>query len=272
MPELPEVETIARELKNSICGAIIINAEKFRDKIRNLIPSDICKKIINQKIDSIERMAKYLILNLSNEYSLIFHLGMSGKILIYDSCPPLAKHDHFRIVFDNNKILHFNDPRRFGLIDLCKKSELKEYKLFKDLGFEPFDDFDSKILFKKLESKKVPIKKAIMDNKIIVGIGNIYAAEILYLCSVNPMIPANQISFDKLQEIIIVIRSVLNNAIKSGGSTLRDYASSSGKPGSFQLGFKVYGRESQSCYKCNTSIVRISQGGRSSFYCPTCQG
>ena len=196
---------------------------------------------------------------------------MSGKILLFDEKYKIAKHDHFVMKF-TDMLLVFNDPRRFGLVDLCLFSELDINKNFVHLGLEPFaNNFNKEYLKEKFKNKKSPIKTVMMDSKIVVGIGNIYASEILFRCNINPILPANKLSKPKLDLLVQKIQEVLDEAIKKGGSTLRDYVQADGNKGQFQDQFKVYGKEGNGCHICKSSILKIVQAGRATFYCPKCQ-
>lgn len=272
MPELPEVETICRELSSHIINKSIKNVIRLTNhNLRREIPSNI-KDIINTTIIKVERRAKYIQIFLSNDLILIIHLGMSGKILLKDFQYISQKHDHLIIDFQDKKQLIYHDPRRFGLIDLIRNDELSKYSLYRDLGIEPFSNiFTPGYLLKLLAGKKKPIKLAIMDNKNIVGVGNIYASESLFLAKVMPTRAAFSLNESEINLLHENILYILDESIKKGGSTLKDYANVSGEKGYFQNSFKVYGREKQPCFICEQPIEKITQGGRSSFYCSYCQ-
>lgn len=273
MPELPEVETIRRELDKSIRNKIIDSVLLCRKDLRIKFPDRFSEKLIGRKILSVSRRAKYLLIELNDKNILVIHLGMSGKILVKDHAPdPLGKHDHVVIRFKNGSVLIYNDTRRFGLMTLVPNKQLKEHELFRDLGPEPFSgEFDAKYLLDKLKNRTAPIKNILMDNRVVVGVGNIYTCESLFRSHISPIRKGNTISSEKANSLVKNIRDVLKEAIDSGGSTLRDYARSDGDSGYFQHKFKVYGREKQSCYNCGSIIKRIVQQGRSTFYCPNCQ-
>lgn len=273
MPELPEVEIICQGLQTKILNTIILNAERLNNlKLRQAIDEDIESKLDNVKIINITRRAKYIQIFLSNNYVLIIHLGMSGKLLLKSSDYITQKHDHFAIYLNNHELLIYNDPRRFGLITIAKQDELAEFPLFKHLGIEPLsEEFTAQYLAKILQSKKQPIKLTLMDNVNIVGVGNIYACESLYLSKISPLTSSNSISFEQTQLLHSNIIKVLKDSINKGGSTLKDYRTVSGETGYFQNNFYVYGREKNNCLTCSRNIVRIVQAGRSSFYCPNCQ-
>ncbi len=272
MPELPEVETICLELRSHILNQVIIDVERLtKFNLRHPIPTHI-KDIINAKIINISRRAKYIQIFLSNNLALIIHLGMSGKILLKKKDYLAQKHDHFLITLESGQKLVYHDPRRFGLIDLINKDEIKESPLFKNLGIEPFSaEFTPKALTEILNNKKQPIKLALMDGAKLVGIGNIYAAESLFLSAIAPTRSSSSLSQNEIKLLHKNIIHILDESIKKGGSTLKDYAKVSGEKGYFQNSFNVYGREAQPCLSCGNAIVKITQGGRSSFYCPNCQ-
>jgi formamidopyrimidine-DNA glycosylase len=271
MPELPEVETVKRGLEMQIKGRVVNKLYLGKKRLRFPFPDNLEISLKGKKILGIDRRSKYLLVNVGKEY-LVIHLGMSGRILFEEGNYKLQKHDHFILYFNDKTLLVFNDARRFGLIDLVSKNELENHKLFVHLGAEPLTkEFNGKYLQQKLTNKNIAIKQAIMDAKNLVGVGNIYASESLFRSYINPKTPAKEIGLKKLEDLSKNIKSVLNEAIISGGSTLRDYVRSDGDIGYFQHSFKVYGRENEPCINCGTSIKRIVQQGRSSFYCPVCQ-
>ena len=273
MPELPEVETVKRGLEKQIIGKTIKNVVTSDKKLRFPYPKNLESSLEGQKIESLERRSKYILINLKNKKILVMHLGMSGKILFKDkNYKKFDKHDHFIVKFTDGFQLVFNDPRRFGLIDVVDVKEIKTHKLFKDLGAEPLtENFNGKYLKNVLNKKSVAIKQAIMDSHNLVGVGNIYASESLFRTSINPKTAANKINLNKLEELSKNIKIVLKEAIKSGGSTLRDYVRSDGDVGYFQHNFRVYGRENQPCFNCKNAIKKIVQQGRSTYFCPKCQ-
>jgi formamidopyrimidine-DNA glycosylase len=271
MPELPEVETVKRSLEKQVLNRVIEKVYISDKRLREPYPKGLQNILKGREITKIERRSKYLLIDVGAEY-LVVHLGMSGKILYQNKNYKLQKHDHFILYFEDASLMVFNDARRFGVVDLVKKNKLNQHKLFKHLGIEPLTkDFDGKYLKEKLQNKNIAIKQAIMDAKNLVGVGNIYASESLFRTNINPKTSAKDISLKKLDDLSKNIQIVLKEAIKSGGSTLRDYVRSDGDIGYFQHSFKVYGRENQPCFYCSTSIKRIVQKGRSTFYCPNCQ-
>jgi formamidopyrimidine-DNA glycosylase len=226
-----------------------------------------------RKITAIARRAKYILITLDDNTVIIAHLGMSGKMIVHDNFQNEHKpHDHAIFRFDDGKEVVFNDPRRFGLITFSDTANLNKHKLIANLGLEPLEaEFDGKILHELLKNKSAPIKSTIMDASLVVGVGNIYACEALLRSCISPLKPSNKITLDKCKELAKNIKDVLSEAIESGGSTLRDYVQSSGDSGYFQHKFKVYGREGEPCVNCKTTIKRIKQAGRSTFYCENCQ-
>lgn len=278
MPELPEVETIKTALRKTLINKKIKKANIRQNQFRISVPDDFENVIKNSIIINISRRAKYLILELDNGYSIINHLGMSGQIKILNQKPnKLEKHDHIIIECDDIYII-YNDARRFGLMTYCKTKDLHKHKLFSHLGVEPFSDaFSGEYLFSKIKNKKSQIKPMLLNQSIIVGIGNIYASELLYNAKISPIRPCNMISLEECNKIVVESKTVLEKAIKAGGSTLKDYKKPDGSLGYFQNTHKVYGKENQICPNCksiinqNSCIKKITQAGRSSFYCPITQ-
>lgn len=277
MPELPEVETVLVGLKKILSGQTISHVKIYTPKLRNEIPKNLAAKLKNSKLVKATRRAKYMCLDLDNGHTLIAHLGMSGVFRIEPPFSPKAAqtHDHLRFYLDNGTEIVYRDPRRFGVIDLLKTEKVKESSYFKNLGPEPLSkNFSTAYLQDVLVNKTVPIKQAIMDQKIVVGVGNIYASESLFMARIDPRRPSKSLKSDELDRLVTSINQVLKRAIKEGGSTLRDYRNIGGERGYFQAHFSVYDREGISCPHCSCNlkktggIKRIEQGGRSTFYCP----
>ncbi len=269
MPELPEVETVRRGLE-IIKNKKITEIFRSNKKLRFDSTIDI-KKIINSEIINIERKARYLIVNFSNNKTAIIHLGMSGRISIKDQFIKL-KHDHFAFKINNQEWLIYNDPRRFGFIDLIKTDEIENHKMLAKLGPEPLsDNFNSNYLSKILSHKTINIKTAMMDNSIVVGVGNIYINESLFDSAISPLRSCKTLKKNEIEKLINSIKKIINEAIKLGGSSISDYQNTKGEFGYFQNLLKVYDRSNQDCYRCNGKIERIIQNGRSSFYCKSCQ-
>jgi len=267
MPELPEVETTKNGLQSLLLKKTITNVEILNPNLRWNVDQSIISKLDNQTIRSFSRRGKYILFNLDKGH-LMIHLGMSGKINVVDTQEPLQKHDHFLLHFDND-VMRFNDPRRFGSIFYLDNLN---HKLLNSLGVEPLEDsFHENYLFENSRNKTQNVKTFIMDSKIVVGVGNIYACESLYEAGINPKTKAKKISKKRYVSLTNNIKQVLNKAIKAGGTTLQDFAKVDGKPGYFSQELSVYGRENENCYNCNGKIKRIIQNQRSTFYCPKCQ-
>lgn len=275
MPELPEVETTKRGLTPSLKGRKIVGVIKRRDKIRILIPEDFEKRIIGRRVLSVDRRAKYLQMPLDSGDVIICHLGMSGKFTIRKKDDiPFEKHDHVIFETDQGEWIIYNDPRRFGLMTLCTQDELADHKLFKDMAVEPLgNQFSGVYLKEKLTGKKSAIKTNLLDQRVVVGLGNIYVCEALNMARISPVKKATDLSSDDTERLVPIIRDVLNRAIDAGGSSLKDFAGTDGDLGYFQHQFVCYGREGDPCRNngCVGEIERINQGGRSTFYCPECQ-
>ena len=269
MPELPEVETTVKGLK-VIRKQKINNIHIHTQKLRFKIPTNIKKLLLNSKISNIRRIAKYIILDLDNKYSLVVHLGMSGRLKINNSNFIKIKHDHFIVFFTNKKTLVFNDPRKFGFIDLAETNNLKNKKYISSLGLDALSkNLNYKILYKQISKSQVPIKQILLNQRIISGIGNIYASEILFDAKLSPLTHGKNLNISHIMELIISIRKILRRAIKFGGSSIRDFRSADGTLGNFQSNFRVYGREGK--YIQNDKVLKIVQYGRSTFYCPKIQ-
>lgn len=273
MPELPEVETVKRGLEQNIIGKKIAKVLISDKNLRLPYPANFIVNLDQSKITKIERRARYLLIYLSNGRILLIHLGMSGKLNYLVKLPEIPKkHDHFLINFSDNSALIYNDPRRFGFVDLVENNQINSHKMIKSLGPEPLsENFNSAYLLSVLKNKSMNIKTTMMDNKIVVGVGNIYINESLFLSRILPSRPANNLSKSEVEILIKNIKKILEKAITKGGSTLRDYVDVKGDVGEFQFDFKVYGRNNEKCFDCSGIIKKIKQNGRSSFYCPQCQ-
>jgi len=270
MPELPEVETICNNIKSCIIGNKFTDIVLFSSRLRKEIPANFVKKLINQSIIKIWRRAKYIIIALSSGDCLVIHLGMTGNLYFMDHYPGERKHVHVVFSLEQGGYLIYRDPRKFGLIDLMVASELDI--LFKSLGPEPLSaDFHCNYLANILKAKKSPIKNIIMDARIVVGIGNIYASEILYRSRISPLRSGNMLTIEEIEYLIENTHIVLAEAIAAGGSTISDYRNAYQAPGYFQHKFLVYGKAGENCSLCKNPIVRTVQAGRSSFYCSICQ-
>lgn len=270
MPELPEVETVVRGLAKVLTGKRITKIVAARKDLRIPFPKDL-KRVEGRRIQNISRRAKYIIMALDNGDALIVHLGMSGRLVINPE--KKQKHDHMTILLQNGVEVVFNDARRFGLVDLAKKAELDQHRFFLHLGPDPFDkSFTPQYLAQKLKRKKPAIKIALMDQRIVVGVGNIYASEALFKAEIDPRRKSGSLKKGEARKLVDAIRKVLEKAIAAGGSSLRDYVQADGELGYFQHHWAVYGKEGHKCPRCKSAVIlKTMQGGRSGFYCPRCQ-
>lgn len=271
MPELPEVETIRRGLEPHICGRRVTGVTVRDRRLRWPVAADLESRLVGRRIVQAGRRAKYLVLRLDNDDRLLLHLGMSGRIWVLDPRTPLVKHDHVDIELDSGELLRFHDPRRFGAVLLWDAHE-PTHALLADLGPEPFDPaFDGEYLFKLSRGRSGAVKNFVMDGHVVVGAGNIYAAEALFRARVRPARAAGRVTRAEYRELAARIREVLAEAITQGGTTLRDFAGAKGEAGYFQQDLYVYGRETLPCRICAAPIQRRVIGQRSSFFCPRCQ-
>jgi formamidopyrimidine-DNA glycosylase len=289
MPELPEVETVRLGLAPAMEGRVLTQVETRRGDLRVPFPKDFAARIRGRKVTALRRRAKYILVDLDSGETLVIHLGMSGRMsvyaeahqrklgnYVYDAAPDGAgngKHDHVVFETDAPARIIFNDHRRFGLMTLVDTAHLEDDKLFKDIGIEPLSDgFSTDHLAKALDGKKTPIKSALLDQRVVAGLGNIYVCEALFRAGISPKKLAGSVKREKITPLVAAIKKVLKDAIAAGGSTLRDHAQATGDPGNFQHHFLIYGREGLPCKnKCPGTVKRIVQSGRSTFYCPKCQ-
>ena len=282
MPELPEVETVCRGMKLSMMDRTIKSVEIRRPDLRWPFPNNMEDRIAGKAISSITRRAKYILVGLDSHETIIIHLGMSGRILIDNKTSGgfiqnkkvFGKHDHVTVYLDNDVTVTFNDARRFGAMDLVSTKELNGHWLIKNIGPEPLgNSLNTTYLHRVLKNKSVNIKTALLDQRLIAGLGNIYVCEILYRAKVSPKRKAKNLSKKSIDKLIRVLRIVLLEAIDAGGSSLKDHRQTSGEIGYFQHNFTVYGRMDQNCLDddCHAVVKRITQGGRSTFYCSNCQ-
>lgn len=272
MPELPEVETVRQSLKLKLVGKIIKKVNILWDNII-AYPSkeEFIKNIADKSILDVQRRGKFLMFDLGDFY-LLSHLRMEGKYFFRDKGDVINKHEHVIFDLDNDMELRYMDTRKFGKMYLIDKMDIDSIGPLVNLGLEPFDNnLTSSYLLNKYKNKKLPIKSVLLDQSIIVGIGNIYADEILFLCKINPLKKCNLISEDEANDIIKYTRDVLDKAIKMGGTTIRSYSSVDGVHGLFQQELLVHGKDKGICPNCNGNIYKIKVGGRGTYYCPICQ-
>lgn len=279
MPELPEVETVRRGLEPFMAGKVLEDIVTHRAGLRVPFPEDISVRLAGRRISKLTRRAKYLLIHFDEDI-LVVHLGMSGRMTIIEKAGDYKpqKHDHMVIRMRGGAVIAFNDPRRFGIVLLMKESELPQHATFQSLGPEPLpEEFDGKMLHAAIKNKKTPIKLALLDQRVVAGIGNIYACEALYESGIRPDLPCTSINAKQAAVLAKTIRAVLLRAIDAGGSSLKDYRKADGSLGYFQHNFKTYDRAGEACPKAAVGgrkkhiIQKITQGGRSTFYCPDCQ-
>ena len=282
MPELPEVETVRAGLAPVMEGAVIAKATVNRPDLRWPFPERMAERLTGARILRLRRRSKYILADLDRGESLLIHLGMSGRMLVsgdplgrfVHDHPAPEKHDHVVFDMDNGARITFNDPRRFGAMDLLSTNSADEHPLLSSLGPEPLGNvFSESHLISQLKPRNLPIKSALLDQKIVAGLGNIYVCEALFRGGIHPARRTRNIAEHRLAALVPIIRNVLGQAIEAGGSSLRDFRQADGELGYFQHSFDVYGREGQLCKTkgCTAKIHRLVQSGRSSFYCPTCQ-
>ncbi len=292
MPELPEVETVRRGLEPAMAGQRLILVEQRRKDLRFPFPARFKERLEGQRVTGLSRRAKYLVLDLSSQEALIMHLGMSGRFTVemgdktskpgdfHHETTGTSPHDHVVFHLENGARITYNDPRRFGFMDLVPSASLAESKHFKAMGIEPLgNELDGPLIQTLFTDKKAPLKAALLDQRLIAGLGNIYVCEALHRSGLSPKRLAGTLSGNrglmkgKAELLATTIRDVLTEAVQAGGSSLRDYAQTDGSLGYFQHRFRVYDREGEKCptVSCSGAIERIVQSGRSTFYCRTCQ-
>ena len=290
MPELPEVETVKRGLEPHFSGSVIRGVEQRRADLRFAFPHKFAERITGARCDNLERRAKYIIARLENGQSLIMHLGMSGRFSVHGpqgtKVPASAggetnpKHDHVVFQLSDEVEVRYNDPRRFGYMDLIETDALGSHKYFMGLGPEPLgNEFHEDYLKGAALARKTPLKSFLLDQRVVAGLGNIYVLEALHEAGLSPLRLAETLNAKRgtavgaAGRLVVGVREVLKQAIAAGGSTLKDYAKTDGTKSYFQHSFQVYGREGEDCRRagCEGKIKRIVQSGRSSFFCPSCQ-
>lgn len=270
MPELPEVETTMRGLAPHLLGQRVADVVVRHPQLRWPVPKSLPRLLRGKTILALRRRAKYLLVQFEHG-TLILHLGMSGSLRILPANTPPEKHDHFDLVLDSGKLMRLRDPRRFGAV-LWHEGDAAEHSLLAALGPEPLDrNFNGAYLYRATRERKAAVKQVVMDSRMVVGVGNIYANEALFRAGIRPQLAANKLSQPRCAKLAQTIQETLRAAIRMGGSTLRDFTNSAGEPGYFQQHYFVYGRTGEPCRKCGTAIRQIRQGQRSSFYCPQCQ-
>lgn len=269
MPELPEVEITRRGIAPHVARQRVLSVKVRNPNLRWRVPVRLAHHLAGAEVESVSRRAKYLLLNTAAG-SVIIHLGMSGSLRVLRPGTPPQPHDHVDIVFGNDRCLRFRDPRRFGCVLWARHPQ--RHRLLQDLGPEPLSaDFSGDHLFEISRSRSCAVKNLLMNARVVVGIGNIYASEALYAAGIHPQRGAHRISLGRYQRLAGHAKRILNDAIEAGGTTLRDFQQADGRPGYFRYALEVYGRDGSPCGRCGNVIKRRVIGQRSSFYCPKCQ-
>ena len=286
MPELPEVETVRRGLTPAMEGRVIARAEIRRDGLRWPFPARLAERLTGATVERLRRRSKYILVDLDTGETMLIHLGMSGRMTVsgfdapfvpgqfHHDHPAIEKHDHVILHMDGNVRVTFNDPRRFGALDLVATADADAHPLLAALGPEPLGNaFSARYLGERLKGRKGPVKTLLLDQRIVSGLGNIYVCEALHRARIHPERAGGRIGAKRIDVLTQQIRDVLQQAIEAGGSSLKDYRQADGELGYFQHNFRVYDRESAPCptADCGGSIRRIVQGGRSTYFCPRCQ-
>jgi formamidopyrimidine-DNA glycosylase len=276
VPELPEVESLRQMLGRSVVGRTIRNATIRETRLRRAVTAELASAIAGRSVERVARRAKYLLIEVAGNLVIMVHLGMSGSLTHrgrgFDPGPFDPRHDHIEFVFDDGSVLVYNDPRRFGLIKIVARDELSDVAELKYLGPEPLGrDFNARYLWTATRGRTAAIKNLLMDQRIVAGIGNIYASEILFRAALRPIRPAGKVTRAEVGRIVTATREVLREAIGSRGTTFRSYRDSRGQPGRFAQLLRVYDRAGEPCLSCSTPIRAVVLGQRSSYYCPRCQ-
>lgn len=271
MPELPEVETTRRGIEPHVKGSLVTAVVVRQARLRWPIPVELLQQnLVGQVVDSVRRRAKYLLLDVADG-CLIVHLGMSGSLRLVAQGVAVGKHDHVDLCLDTGQVLRLTDPRRFGAV-LWHPSRVEQHHLLAHLGPEPLTDaFDGELLFRLSRKRRQSIKQFVMDNRTVVGVGNIYAAEALFKAGIDPRRQAGSVSRIRYLRLATTIKDVLARAIEQGGTTLKDFVGGDGKPGYFQQQLQVYGRAGEGCYRCGRVLRQLKLGQRATVYCPGCQ-
>ncbi|MGH6799871.1 MAG: bifunctional DNA-formamidopyrimidine glycosylase/DNA-(apurinic or apyrimidinic site) lyase [Methylocella sp.] len=285
MPELPEVETVRRGLEPAMVGARLVAIEQRRPDLRFPFPERFTERLTGRRVETLRRRAKYLIIDLDDAEVLVMHLGMSGSFRIEQACGPIpgagaknSLHDHVAFDLSTGARIVYNDPRRFGFMQLIPRPEFSAHPLFRNIGIEPLGgEFDGHVLARLFAGKTNSLKAALLDQSLIAGLGNIYVCEALHRARLSPWRPAASLARKdggpsaRATRLALVIREVLEEAVAAGGSSLRNHRKTDGALGYFQHSFRVYGREDEPCPRCGGQVRRITQAGRATFYCGFCQ-
>ena len=277
MPELPEVETLRRGIEPHVVGRTITGVVVRDRRLRWPIPRDFARKLTGRAIRGVARRGKYLLLDVgparkaADTGRVILHMGMTGRLSVLDPGVAVKKHDHLDLELSDGRVLRFNDSRRFGAA-LWWPGTQPSHVLLRHMGPEPFaEEFNAGYLFVRSRGRSAPVKNFLMDGRVVVGVGNIYAVEALFRAKIRPMRPAGRVTRAEYEALVRAVRAVLSDAIEAGGTTFRDFRGTDGEPGYFAQKLLVYDRGGEPCLKCGTAIRRLVIGQRSSFYCPRCQ-
>lgn len=272
MPELPEVEVLRRSLEPRLVGRRLEAVEVRDRRLRVPIPRTFARALAGRRVERLRRRSKYLLIDLEGGRTLVIHLGMSGRLTLAPAAAPSEPHEHLRFRLDRGGVLRFRDPRRFGLALVVPTATLEANVHFRGLGAEPLaPGFDGALLARLARRRRGPVKSFLMDGRLVVGVGNIYATESLWRAGVHPARSVARISRARWDALARAVVEVLEHAIREGGTTLNDFADGDGNAGEFQIELSAYDREGEPCPRCGTAIRRLVQGGRSTYYCPRCQ-
>lgn len=272
MPELPEVETVAAALRIHLPGRGVTEIAVRCEKLRRPMPVKALQNLVNKAICGVRRRAKYLLIDMSDGQTIVIHLGMTGTLRLAGSGEKAERHDHLDLQLDNEKILRFRDPRKFGLVMVVKPDEQGEIKELGELAPEPLsNNFTTDYFYALSRKRTTAVKNFIMDQRRVVGVGNIYASESLFRARIRPTIAVGRLGKERCRQLVTIIKEVLSEAIATGGTTISDFYGVDGSEGAFARELQVYGRTGEPCSKCCRPIEKITIGGRSTFYCPQCQ-
>lgn len=272
MPELPEVETIRRGLEPLVKGRKVLEVTVRERRLRERVDSSSLERLRGARWTGIRRRSKFLLLDTDAGWTLLVHLGMTGRLWVAETGRPRHAHEHVVIALQGGRELRFADARRFGLVRVVRSRTIDRDRLLKRLGPEPLaEDLRAEMFYRTTRGRKQPIKSFLMDTRSLAGVGNIYACEALYRCRVHPKRAVGRIGLEVWERLLKNLRDVLQEAIAAGGTTIRDFQNAEGDAGYFAVSLRVYGRSGEPCSRCAASIRRIVQAGRSTFYCPRCQ-
>ncbi len=273
MPELPEVETVRRSLRPALQGRVITGVRVRDRRLRSPVPSRRLRRdVIGRAVTDVGRRAKYLLVRLEGGATVVIHLGMSGRLLLAGADRELEPHVHVVFALDDGRELRFKDPRRFGLVDVLRAGEIERDRRFRDLGVEPLsEECTASYFFERTRGLRKPIKNFLMDARHVVGVGNIYASEALFLAGVHPQRAVGRVSRATWERVTSSVKTVLDDAIRQGGTTLNDFQDSNGNAGYFQVSLRVYGKRGEPCPQCGAPLATKVLAGRSTFYCKRCQ-